>query len=55
MSQPADPHSLPDSFEEFLEMAKTRDCTSCGEETRLRFLDDDSGECPGCRYGGGQA
>jgi hypothetical protein len=53
MAQPSDPNSLPDSLAEFKQMAIVKDCTACGEETRLRFLED--GECPGCRYGGDAA
>lgn len=51
MTQPADPNSLPETLEEFAAMAKTQACASCGEDTRLYFLDDERGECPGCRYG----
>jgi len=51
MSQPADPHELPDTLEEFKQLAIVEHCASCGDQMRLRWLED--GECPGCRYGGG--
>lgn len=44
-------NGLPETFEKF---AETRRCDSCGDRVDEEHWHDDTGQCVGCKYGGGR-
>lgn len=54
MSDSNEEQSLPDTLEEFVDVAEKKEqlaCDTCGELVERRYLQD--GECVGCRNGPG--